>query len=76
MPGSSRVILPIPPESPATRAMGTRHRAAWGMGAETDAISVVVSEETGNVSVFFDNKIRMAASAQELEKILREQFET
>jgi len=73
---TARVILPIPAESPATRAMGTRHRAAWGMGAETDAVAIVVSEETGNVSAFFDNKIRMAASAQELEEILREQFET
>ncbi|MDH3238633.1 MAG: diadenylate cyclase [Deltaproteobacteria bacterium] len=72
---TARVILPIPPESPATRAMGTRHRAAWGMGVETDAISIVVSEETGNVSAFFDHKIKMAANARELEEILREQFE-
>jgi diadenylate cyclase len=72
---TARVILPIPAESPATRAMGTRHRAAWGMGTETDAISIVVSEETGNVSVFFDHKSKMAANAQELEEILREQFE-
>jgi diadenylate cyclase len=73
---TARVILPIPAESAATRAMGTRHRAAWGMGAETDAISIVVSEETGNVSVFCDHKIKMAASAKELEEILREKFET
>jgi diadenylate cyclase len=72
---TARVILPIPPESPGTRAMGTRHRAAWGMGTETDAISIVISEETGNVSVFFDHKIIMATSAKELEEILREQFE-
>ncbi|MGA6993302.1 MAG: diadenylate cyclase CdaA [Candidatus Deferrimicrobiaceae bacterium] len=72
---TARVILPIPADSPATRAMGTRHRAAWGMGAETDAISIVVSEETGNVSAFFDHKVKMAASAQELEEILREQFQ-
>ena len=70
----ARVILPIPPESPATRAMGTRHRAAWGMGTETDAVSIVVSEETGNVTAFFDHKIRMAASARELDDILRERF--
>lgn len=72
---TARVILPIPADSPATRTMGTRHRAAWGMGAETDAISIVVSEETGNVSAFFDHKVKMAASAQELEEILREQFQ-
>lgn len=72
---SARVILPIPPESPATGSMGTRHRAAWGMGAETDAVSIVVSEETGNVTVFFDHKIRMAADAGELEEILGERFE-
>ncbi len=68
---AARVILPIPAESPVTRAMGTRHRAAWGMSAETDAIAVVVSEETGNVTVFFDRQLRVVRSERELEGFLR-----
>lgn len=72
----ARVILPIPAESSVTRAMGTRHRAAWGMATETDAVSVVISEETGNVTVFFDHRMQGATSAIELEGILRKLFET
>lgn len=71
-----QVILPIPAESPATRGMGTRHRAAWGMATETDAISVVVSEETGTVTVFFYHQKKVAADAGELSATLRKLFET
>jgi diadenylate cyclase len=71
---AARVILPIPAESPVTRAMGTRHRAAWGMATETDAVSVVISEETGNVTAFFDRQMKVTAGAMELEEILRKLF--
>ncbi len=70
----ARVILPIPAESSVTRTMGTRHRAAWGMATETDAVSVVISEETGIVSVFHDRQMKVASNAMELEGILRELF--
>ncbi len=68
------VILPIPPESSVVKTMGTRHRAAWGVSAETDAVSVVVSEETGNVTVFHDRKLESVASAMELRGILADLF--
>lgn len=68
---AARVILPIPAESQVTRAMGTRHRAAWGMANETDAVCIVVSEQTGNVTVFSDRQMKVAGSAMELEGILR-----
>ena len=71
---AARVILPIPAESPVTRTMGTRHRAAWGMATETDAVSVVISEETGNVTAFFDRQMKVTAGAMELEGILRKLF--
>lgn len=71
-----QIILPIPAESPATRGMGTRHRAAWGMATETDAISVVVSEETGIVTVFFYHQKKVASDAEELSGIMRKLFET
>ncbi len=73
---AARVILPIPPESPTTRTMGTRHRAAWGMATETDAVSVVISEETGNVTVFFYHQVKVAKTPIELEETLRKLFET
>lgn len=70
------VILPIPAESPVTRAMGTRHRAAWGVTSETDAVAVVVSEETGNVTVFHDHRLTAVKDVPELRSILGEIFGT
>jgi diadenylate cyclase len=72
---AARVILPIPAESSFTRTMGTRHRAAWGMGTETDAVSVVISEETGNVTMFFSHQIKAVKTSMELEETLRKLFE-
>jgi diadenylate cyclase len=68
------VILPIPAESAVVKTMGTRHRAAWGVSAETDAVSVVISEETGNITVFHDRKMESVASAMELRGILADLF--
>lgn len=68
------VILPIPADSSAVKAMGTRHRAAWGVSAETDAVSVVISEETGNVTVFHDRGMEGVASVLELHGILERLF--
>jgi len=64
------VILPIPAESGATRGMGTRHRAAFGVASETDAVAVVVSEETGNVTVFSDRSATRAETAEQLLEML------
>jgi len=64
------VILPIPAESPETKGMGTRHRAAWGVASETDAVAVVISEETGNVTVFVDRHIRRVENVLDLRDLL------
>ena len=68
------VILPVPAESSVVKTMGTRHRAAWGVAAETDAVSVVISEETGNVTVFHDRQMESASGAMELREILGRLF--
>lgn len=68
------VILPIPAESPVTKSMGTRHRAAWGVASETDAVAVVASEETGNVTVFHDHRLTAVRDAVELRRVLGEIF--
>jgi diadenylate cyclase len=44
-------ILPLTQEQDLPRTVGTRHRAALGLSETTDAIVVVVSEETGNISL-------------------------
>ncbi len=68
------VILPIPAESPVTKTMGTRHRAAWGVASETDAVGVVVSEETGNVTVFHDHRLTPVKDVVALRLFLGEIF--
>jgi diadenylate cyclase len=64
------VILPIPAESAETHGMGTRHRAAFGVASETDAVGVVVSEETGNVTVFSNRSANRVETVQQLRETL------
>ena len=64
------IILPIPPESVETRGMGTRHRAAFGVTSDTDAVAVVVSEETGNVTVFSNRAAKRVETVQQLRDTL------
>jgi len=64
------IILPIPPQARETQGMGTRHRAAFGVATDTDAVAVVVSEETGNVTVFHNRKVRRADSPEDLRDML------
>ena len=50
--------------------MGTRHRAAIGITEETDAVVVVVSEETGSLSIAYNGRIRRGIRSDRLQRIL------
>ena len=63
-------ILPLTPSSVKDRSLGTRHRAALGLCEETDAIVVVVSEETSQVSVARLGRLERDVSAERLRTIL------
>jgi len=50
-------FLPITLSSDLSKSLGTRHRAGIGLTEETDAVAIIVSEETGLISVAVDGKI-------------------
>jgi diadenylate cyclase len=50
---AAKCILPLTQNPDIERAMGTRHRAALGITEESDAVAVVVSEETGKISLAY-----------------------
>ncbi|MDD7304221.1 MAG: diadenylate cyclase CdaA [Bacteroidaceae bacterium] len=67
---SAACILPISHDLDIPKDFGLRHRAARGISHETDALAVVVSEETGNITVAYSNQFQSHITAEELEIIL------
>ncbi|MCD6121979.1 MAG: diadenylate cyclase CdaA [Spirochaetales bacterium] len=63
-------LLPLSEQSDIRRAFGTRHRAALGLAEETDAVIIVVSEETGAISLAFDANLLYDLSADEITRRL------
>lgn len=63
-------ILPVSHDLDIPRELGLRHRAAMGMSQESDAICIVVSEETGRISAAIDGTFRLRMTAEELESLL------
>ncbi len=59
-------FLPLSRNLRVARTLGTRHRAALGLAEETDAVVVVVSEETGNISLAVDDTIHTGLEPIEL----------
>ena len=63
-------ILPLSNSNRWEQALGTRHRAAIGLTEETDAVVVVVSEETGVISVAMKGEITRYLEPQSLQAVL------
>jgi diadenylate cyclase len=58
-------------ETPLPKQFGTRHRAALGISERTDAVAVVVSEETGEVSIAADGRFSTKLDEERLRETLR-----
>ena len=67
-------ILPVSHDLDIPKELGLRHRAAMGISQESDALAVVVSEETGGISVAVKGEFRLRLSAEELEGILTKEL--
>ncbi len=63
-------IFPLTQRSDLNKSLGTRHRAAIGLSEETDAVIVVVSEETGMISHAYKGQLVRGVSVEELRAFL------
>lgn len=64
-------FLPLSVNPRVSRELGTRHRAALGLTEENDAVAIVVSEETGSISLVRDGRLERGISSEALRTELR-----
>lgn len=67
-------ILPLAEASGVSRELGTRHRAAVGITENTDAVVIVVSEETGVISKAQDGVLTRPMTSQDLHTLLKQLY--
>ncbi len=67
-------FLPITLSSELSKALGTRHRAGIGLTEETDAIAIIISEETGFISMAMDGKLETKLDMGMMREILTDIF--
>ncbi len=67
-------VLPLSESNRLSADLGTRHRAGVGMSEATDAVVIIVSEETGTISVAVGGMLKRHLAAQTLERLLRNEL--
>ena len=68
---SAACVLCLSQNPAISRDLGTRHRAGIGISETTDALSLIVSEETGTISIAQDGEITRGLDAETLSQVLR-----
>ena len=71
---SAGCVLPLSDTNRLSADLGTRHRAGVGMSEATDAVVVIVSEETGAISVAVNGMLKRHLAPQTLERLLRNEL--
>ena len=69
-------ILPVSHKQDIPSELGLRHRAAMGISQDSDALAIIVSEETGRISVAMHGEFQLRLSAEQLESILTKEMLT
>ncbi len=69
---SATCFLPLTQNQSLSKELGTRHRAGIGLSEEADAVVVIVSEETGRISVALKGELKTNLTPEQLEEILVE----
>ena len=67
-------VLPLSENNRISADLGTRHRAGLGISEATDAVVVIVSEETGTISVAVGGMLKRHLASQTLERLLRNEL--
>ena len=67
-------VFPTTVDMKFSKRLGTRHRAAIGISEESDAIAIIVSEETGRISVAIEGKLNYNLSIDEVKSIILEEL--
>ncbi len=68
---SATCYLPLSDNLALSKELGTRHRAGLGVSEVSDSLTIIVSEETGMVSVAREGKLKRNVDAESLEKLLK-----
>lgn len=71
---AARCVLPVTDNTDLPAHYGMRHRAALGITEQSDAISLIVSEETGFISLAIDGAIHYNITPEELERLLTKEM--
>jgi uncharacterized protein (TIGR00159 family) len=71
---AARCVLPVTDNTDLPAQYGMRHRAALGITEQSDAISLIVSEETGFISLAIDGEIHYNITPEELERLLTKEM--
>ncbi|MCP4166915.1 MAG: TIGR00159 family protein [Chloroflexi bacterium] len=73
---AASVVLPLTQRTLVDTSLGTRHRAAIGITEDSDALSLVVSEETGNISAARNGRLTRRLDERRLRRILERFYES
>jgi diadenylate cyclase len=71
---AARCVLPVTEKEQFPSHFGMRHRAAAGITESTDAVALIVSEQTGNVSLAANGEIKAGLSPDKLKQLLDKEF--